>query len=301
MIVIVDFSFNKYSQILQILNKQGFLFYTISEYFNKKALNLNHPFILFRHDVEDHYINALYFAQEQRKFKIKSTFYFRLFPKPQNERIIREIAELGHEIAYHCDDLSFCKGNYNAAIKRFETNLNILRKIAPVKTINMEGAPLSKYDNRDLWKKFNYHDFGIDSEPYFDLDFKEVAYYTDTGRRWDGRYSVRDKALTDKDKKQKEKVGGKRRSRLVGDKRNGFPIYRTTNDLIEAIEEGTFPKKVMINFHPQRWHYKPLPWMQELVWQNVKNQGKRVLIAARKYRENEKMRIGEDGKMRERR
>jgi len=37
-------------------------------------------------------------------------------------------------------------------------------------------------------------DYGIIAEPYFDMDFKEVLYLTDTGRRWDGdRVSVRDK------------------------------------------------------------------------------------------------------------
>ena len=37
-------------------------------------------------------------------------------------------------------------------------------------------------------------DFGIIAEPYFDVDFDEVFYLTDTGRRWDGdSVSVRDK------------------------------------------------------------------------------------------------------------
>ncbi len=58
----------------------------------------------------------------------------------------------------------------------------------------MHGSPLSKWDNRDLWKKYDYRDFGIIAEPYFDLDFDEVFYLTDTGRRWDGSsVSVRDK------------------------------------------------------------------------------------------------------------
>jgi len=31
------------------------------------------------------------------------------------------------------------------------------------------------------------------------------------------------------------------------------------------------PDKVMLTIHPQRWDDKPLPWMKELVGQNVKN------------------------------
>jgi len=47
------------------------------------------------------------------------------------------------------------------------------------------------------------------------------------------------------------------------------------------VNEGTFPNQAMLNFHPQRWNDKPLPWLKELVWQNIKNQGKRMLKAVR--------------------
>ena len=58
----------------------------------------------------------------------------------------------------------------------------------------MHGSPLSKWDNRDLWKRYDYRDFGIIAEPYFDVDFNEVLYLTDTGRRWNNsKASVRDK------------------------------------------------------------------------------------------------------------
>ncbi len=58
----------------------------------------------------------------------------------------------------------------------------------------MYGSPLSKYDNKLLWKYYNYKDFGIIGEPYFDVDFSKVLYLTDTGRRWNGdRVSIRDK------------------------------------------------------------------------------------------------------------
>src|SRR5690625_2901666 len=59
----------------------------------------------------------------------------------------------------------------------------------------MHGSPLSRYDNRDLWKSYSYRDYGIIAEPYFDMDFSRVLYLTDTGRRWDGdKVSVRDRA-----------------------------------------------------------------------------------------------------------
>jgi len=45
-----------------------------------------------------------------------------------------------------------------------------------------------------LGEKYDFRDYGIIAEPYFDVAFDEVFYLTDTGRRWDGdRVSVRDK------------------------------------------------------------------------------------------------------------
>jgi len=47
----------------------------------------------------------------------------------------------------------------------------------------MHGSPLSKYDNRKIWEKYDYRDYGIIAEPYFDIDFNEVFYMTDKGRK----------------------------------------------------------------------------------------------------------------------
>lgn len=52
--------------------------------------------------------------------------------------------------------------------------------------------------------------------------------------------------------------------------------------MIKAIQSGTFPQKAMLTFHPQRWHDRPLPWLKELVWQNAKNQVKRIVIERRR-------------------
>ena len=105
-----------------------------------------------------------------------------------------EINSLGHEIGYHYETMDTSNGNVNLAIKQFKENLDKLRELVKVTTICMHGSPRSKYDNRDLWKRFNYKSYGIKGEPYFDLNFNNIYYLTDTGRRWDGfNVSVRDK------------------------------------------------------------------------------------------------------------
>ena len=151
------------------------------------------------------------------------------------------------------------------AIELFEKHLTELRKYYPVKTICMHGSPLSKYDNKLLWKYYSYRDFGIIGEPYFDIDFNEVFYLTDTGRRWDGdRVSIRDKV-------NRSPITNHRSPITDYQSQDNWPTYHSTSQIIQAVESGSFPQKAMITFHPQRWTDKPVPWVKELVWQNVKN------------------------------
>ena len=61
-----------------------------------------------------------------------------------------------------------------------------------------------------------------------------------------------------------------------------WPSYHSNHEIIQAIENGEFPKKVMMNFHPQRWTDNPVKWTQELVWQNMKNVVKAGLLQFRR-------------------
>ena len=179
----MDFTIKTYSRLIETLYLNGYQFRSFGDFIE----NSEGRCVILRHDVEAKYMNALIFAEMQKEHRIRGTYYFRFLPKYLDIEIIRKIAMLGHEIGYHYDDLSYCHGDYEAAIRRFAENLGSLNEISPVRTICMEGAPLSRYDNRDLWKKYNYRDFGITGEPYFDVDFNKVFYLTDTGRRWDGK------------------------------------------------------------------------------------------------------------------
>ena len=120
----------------------------------------------------------------------------------------------------------------------------------------MHGSPRSKFDNKDIWINNNYTDYQIIGEPYLDLNFNKIGYLTDTGRRWNGeKYSIRDKVSS------------------------AFEFnFRTTNDIISAIQQKKLPDQMMITFHPQRWNSNLLFWGKELIFQNAKNIVKRVLI-----------------------
>jgi hypothetical protein len=60
-------------------------------------------------------------------------------------------------------------------------------------------------------------------------------------------------------------------------------VFRSTFDIIQAAEKGQLPDKIMITTHPERWTDRPLPWVKELVWQNVKNVVKFFLIKVTKF------------------
>jgi len=241
----MDFTLDIYKNLLVALVDASYTFQTFQEYIASPAEKV----IILRHDVDLLPGNSLEFAEVQNELGLKGTYYFRAVPESWDEPIIKKIANLGHEIGYHYECLTTHNGNMERGIQDFDNNLKALRALAPVSTICMHGSPMSKYDSKDLWKDFCYRDYGIIAEPYFDLDFNEIYYITDTGRKWDGHTtSVRDRVQT-----------------------NFTQTFHSTFDIIDAIHDCRFPKKVMFTFHPQRWNDNMLVWGKELVFQNLKN------------------------------
>ncbi len=321
----MDFTLITYKLLLNTLIKQGFSFLPFYGFISSQKVKV----IFLRHDVDLLPGNSLKFARIQSENGIKGTYYFRIVSESWDEAIINKISEMGHEVGYHYEDLSFARAKFKAegrgrraegeelekqivdvGIESFKRNLEKLRKISPVKTICMHGSPTSKWDSRLLWKYWDYHYFGIIGEPYFDINFDEVLYLTDTGRRWDGDFvNIRDNAVIRNDGEMGRKGEGETRNKYSDWKVKPFnyrqyrvkdnpatsnhsvlrslakeeqpaplPKFHSTFDIIKAAQEGKLPDKIMMTFHPQRWTDKPIPWVKELVWQNAKNIGKYILI-----------------------
>ncbi|MBL4592617.1 MAG: hypothetical protein JKX68_02245 [Flavobacteriales bacterium] len=247
-----DFTLHKYEQFLKAALAAG---YELTSYQNYLANDYEKVLIL-RHDVDKRPQNSLRTAQLQHELGVIGTYYFRAVPESFDVEVIQQIEALGHEIGYHYEDLAICKGDSKKAIVHFEKWLEKLRKYYPVKTVCMHGSPLSKYDNRLLWDNYNYRDYGIIAEPYFDIDFDNVFYITDTGRKWDGgSVSVRDKV------KSKFNLS-----------------FHSTDELIAAFENGQLPNQIMQNIHPQRWSNDSMEWIQELLSQRLKNSIKKAIF-----------------------
>ena len=247
----MDFTLLKYNELLQSLIDASYSFQTFDEFLN----NSKERAITLRHDVDLLPLNSLAFAKTQAEKGIKGVYYFRAVPQSWDEDIIKAIHELGHEVGYHYECLTTTKGDLEKGIKDFEINLNKLRQLVPVSTICMHGSPMSKHDSKDLWKHYDYKDFGIIGEPYFDVDFKRVFYLTDTGRKWDGdKVSVRDRVDS------------------------GFDIsFHKTDEIIAAAKANELPNQIMFTFHPQRWTDNNFQWTKELLLQNTKNIVKRLI------------------------
>jgi len=260
----MDFTLKTYTQLLKALQSQGFSFQTFEQFIDRPQNKV----VILRHDVDRLPKNSLQIAKIEAELEIKGSYYFRIVKESNQPEIIKQIAELGHEIGYHYEDLTTAKGDANKAFELFQKHLLYFKQFYPVRTICMHGSPMSKYDSRDIWKKYDYKTLGIIGEPYFDIDFSKVLYLTDTGRRWDGdKVSVRDKPM----EKGEGRKGERRRE-------EGLKM-RCTIDIISFLSSTSIlPSQIMFTLHPQRWTNNALLWTKELVMQNAKNIIKRYFF-----------------------
>ena len=286
----LDFTLYKFAEILNCLLDNGYSFQTLENFLNNPADKA----VILRHDVDRAPFHSLHTAKLENSRGIKGTYYFRIVKQSNHPQVIREIASLGHEIGYHYEEMAFAsqklkfkskkfkitnaydlqdrkteglqdkvpleKKLADIAIDSFAKNLENMRGIAPVKTICMHGSPMSRWDSRLLWKYYDYRDFGIIGEPYFDIDFDKVLYLTDTGRKWNGeKSSVRDKVSQGNFLALKEKL-------------------KNSDNIIEATSTDKLPQQIMITFHPQRWTDNPFVWISEYAVQTLKNRIKQLIF-----------------------
>lgn len=258
-----DFTISAYRHLLLSLQAAGYVFISFSDWCEGKADGLQ-KYILLRHDVDKNPYNALKIAEIEAAMGIRSTFYWLTQKQVFKPSIIKEVANLGHEIGYHYRDWVDAHGEPEQALELFQFNLHKMQAVAEIKTIAMDGCPWSKFNNRDLWKHYDYRSFGIIGEPYFDIFGvdkdapvkRDVFYLTDTGRIWNGdKFSIRDKVAN-----------------------NQILDYQTTYALIQAVVSDELPYKIMITVHPQRWSDNAAEWLYEFITQGIKNIVKGLLV-----------------------
>jgi hypothetical protein len=250
----MDFTIKKYKELISALKDTGYEFVTYAEYCEGLRAD---KLVVMRHDVDRSVERARRLAEVENEMGVKASYYFR-------EKFIGDdvvcIASLGHEVGYHYEELVTEKGDVERAYVRFMRNVCALRELVDVKTITMHGAPTSRFDSKEMWRVCDYKKLGLIGEPQFDVDWNDMFYLTDTGRSWNG-VSRRDKVVEFK---------------LIW-KAKGW-VYKTTDDVIKAVRNGSFPNRVMMTIHPQRWTDNMWKWFKELVGQSIKNFVKKFLL-----------------------
>ena len=101
----MDFTLSTYRTLIETLQQQGFSFLSLNEFISKST----ERFIILRHDVDSLPANSLRFARIEAEIGIKGTYYFRIVPESFDEKIIKEIYSLGHEVGYHYEDCVFTR------------------------------------------------------------------------------------------------------------------------------------------------------------------------------------------------
>lgn len=249
----LDFTHEKYRELCSVISNSPYLPIPVKKYLSE---SIKDRAIILRHDVDCKIKNSLKIAKIEMEEGLTSTYYIRMTEKVFKPEIIREIEGLGHEIGYHYEVLDKAKGNYEKAIEMFKSELVEFKKMCDVETICMHGNPLTRWDNRDLWKHYNFKDFGIIGEAYISIDYNDVVYFSDTGRTWGGeKYRVKD---------------------IVGRGLDSFDV-KSTDDLIELIEDETI-KRMCILSHPGQWDDSYPSWISTWAMRNVRNFVKANLI-----------------------
>jgi hypothetical protein len=251
-----DFTIERFEQLLRSLLKAGYKILSFRDYLSLQQRP--DRFVVLRHDVDSKPLKALQLAELESRFNIAGTYYFRSTKDVFNTDVIHRIYQLGHEVGYHYEELSRHQGNFELSIASFTQSLEAFREVCPVDTICMHGSPLSAIDNRLLWAKYDYRDFGIKGEIYLDTDFSKLFYLTDTGRSWNSKYNIRDK------------VDSPFKIRILD-----------TPHLMRLLFEQEFPPQLMITVHPERWASSRTAWAAEALTQPVKNLCKYLLIKKR--------------------
>lgn len=251
----MDFTLDLYAELLDAIISSGYEAIGVQEYLEGRCHDNS---AIIRHDVDRQPRAALATGEIERARGIRATYYFRYAPRVYKMDIVAKLIEMGHEIGYHYEVLDRCGGDVDAALELFEEELGEMRKGCEIRTACMHGNPTKPWKNTQIFNGRFVESLGVLGEAYLSINFEDVAYFTDTGRRWDRKYSVKDHAP----KNPASEIS-----------------IKHTSQLIALIRNHTFANLYIV-VHPNRWNNFGPRWLREYVAQNVKNVGKRILIKA---------------------
>ncbi len=271
----LDFTLAKYTDLCEAIASSGYAPMTVRAYL--EARELPSRLVVMRHDVDTTPKNEPKMALIENDFGIRATYYFRYKRGVFQPGVMKQIAGMGHEIGYHYETLDKAKGDGERAIELFNHELALFREVVDVKTISMHGNPLTKWDNRDLWRKYSYDfkDSVILGEAY--LSFRNILYLSDTGRTWGPAYKVKDLLPSDADS---EGLGSIK------------PRVNSTDDVIKLLQSGSFHRFYLLT-HGARWANSTSGWAISLLQDTAINLVKRAVLQKASAKTNERNQLSQ--------
>jgi hypothetical protein len=249
-----DFTLDKYAELCRVIRGSSYEIMTLAQFL--KAGRPQHFVLILRHDVDELPHCALRMAQLEASLGIKATYHVRMARFVFLPDVLVDLQKLGHEVGYHYEVLARARGDHRQAILRFAQELEQFRRIVPVETISMHGSVLTPWDNRELWRHYDFREYGLLGEAYLSIDYKNVYYFTDTGRSWGAeRNNLRDR------------VEGRKPGRSI----------RTTDELMAFLSQAP-NGPVVISAHPAWWAASRWEWGMWAAYNLIANLAKRMVV-----------------------
>ncbi|WP_158513493.1 hypothetical protein [Dehalogenimonas formicexedens] len=249
----MDFSISKYQVLCKAISKSGYTSITLADYLKLDSDHKMRPYLIMRHDIDRNPERTLDIARLEYDNGIKATYYFRT--STASKGIMDKVASYGHEIGFHYETIDKMKGDVKSAIDLFKNELAQFRVYHPIVTACAHGNPLTKHDNKHIWKHCRLSEFKLIGEAFLSLDFARFAYFSDSGRTWR--------------KSRSQKMHGKDDVGSIYD----YLQPKDTDELVGIINAGT-PGNICVLTHPERWCSKPTDYIKRYVLDLIFSAGK---------------------------
>jgi hypothetical protein len=276
----LDFTYNKYADIISIISKSDYKVIRISDYIQSESLP--ERFIIIRHDVDHDPYYQVKFAELEQKHNIYTTYYFRYTDTIFKEEVIDRISQMGHEIGYHYEVFTKTRGDVSEALRIFREEQAIFNEKWQSITVcphggsfveNTDGYSLqniikliprllsgktifSKNINFNMWDHSKCEDYNIIGDAYHSIDFSDVLYLSDTGRSWDDNYKRLDKVYSEI---------------------NTIFNVKSSDDIIRIIKNKE-ADKIYLLIHVEQWKDKFIDWVSWYAAQLIRRNAKKLVF-----------------------
>lgn len=254
------FTYKNWAKFCEKLSQQG--------YISKPARDLaqnESSFLVLKHDIENNVSKAYRMAKIEHRYGHRGSYYVQayLLENKKNIGTLKKIEEMGHEVSYHYDVMDSNAGDIDAAIKEFETKINLFEKNGfKIKTVCQHGNPVIERkgytSNRDFFRsklvksKYpNISDIMVDFKDDYKVDYQ---YYSDAGRQFKMIYDPFFNDVINSDEK----------NRIVKD--------------LDAMLDEVKKHNCIISTHPHRWETSAIKaWTKGVLFKIIKKTAKAML------------------------